>query len=235
MVLPPSDAGRDVDGLAVDDGYDCFLDVVADALDAAETLRLALADQRVDRLDLDREEAFDRFLDLALGGIDGDVERDLAVLGGECRLLRHDRRADDVVVRKLAHANRASSASTAALVRTSRLRRRMSATLMAWMGRTSICGMLRAARAKFWSSWAPSTISALFQFKLPNWARRPAVLASLAASVSTIDSSPALALAESACFSAKARTFLGRSISWLRTTGPKALPPPRNCGARRLP
>src|SRR3569623_2067176 len=142
---PPSDAGRDVDRLAVDEGYDCFLDVVADAPDVAEPLRLALADQRVDGLHLDREEPFDGFLDLRLGRGDRDGEDHLAVLGGERRLFGHHRRADDVVVRVLAHANRASSASTAALVRTSRLRRRISATLMPWKGSTSICGMLRAA------------------------------------------------------------------------------------------
>ena len=35
--------------------------------------------------------------------------------------------------------------------------------------------------------------------------------------------------------SASLRTFLGRSLAWLRTTGPNALPPPRNCGAASLP
>ena len=46
---------------------------------------------------------------------------------------------------------------------------------------------------------------------------------------------PSLALADSACRSASARTFFGRPISWLRTTGPKARPPPRNCGTRAEP
>src|SRR5690349_12009879 len=44
-----------------------------------------------------------------------------------------------------------------------------------------------------------------------------------------------LALAESACFRPRARTFFGRSCAWLRTTGPKARPPPRNCGADWAP
>src|SRR5262249_26051683 len=35
-------------------------------------------------------------------------------------------------------------------------------------------------------------------------------------------------LAESACLSASARTFLGRPKAWLRGVGPKARPPPRN-------
>src|SRR3954451_11246138 len=42
--------------------------------------------------------------------------------------------------------------------------------------------------------------------------------------------SPSLALAESACLRASARTFFGRSVACERTTGPKARPPPRNCG-----
>src|SRR5215471_18943752 len=46
---------------------------------------------------------------------------------------------------------------------------------------------------------------------------------------------PSLALAESACLSASARTFLGRSMAWLRTTGPKERPPPRNRFTRAEP
>ena len=40
---------------------------------------------------------------------------------------------------------------------------------------------------------------------------------------------------DSAVRRASWRTFFGRSEAWLRTTGPKALPPPRNCGAASLP
>src|SRR6201996_5569856 len=47
--------------------------------------------------------------------------------------------------------------------------------------------------------------------------------------------SPSLALADSACLRASARTFFGRSVAWERTTGPKARPPPRNCGTRAEP
>ncbi len=57
-----------------------------------EALHLALADEGVDRLDLDREERLDGGLDLGLGGIDRDVEHDLAVLGRERRLFGDDRR-----------------------------------------------------------------------------------------------------------------------------------------------
>src|SRR5262245_51268950 len=47
--------------------------------------------------------------------------------------------------------------------------------------------------------------------------------------------SPSLALADSACLRASARTFFGRSVACERTTGPKARPPPRNCGTRAEP
>src|SRR4029453_14760157 len=41
--------------------------------------------------------------------------------------------------------------------------------------------------------------------------------------------------ADSAVRRASLRTFFGRSEAWLRTAGPKAFPPPRNCGAASLP
>src|SRR6185369_5935792 len=62
-----------------------------------------------------------------------------------------------------------------------------------------------------------------------------AVLGSLSVAVSTTISLPSAALADSAVRSASLRTFLGKSWAWLRTTGPNALPPPRNCGAASLP
>src|SRR5215470_2647734 len=46
---------------------------------------------------------------------------------------------------------------------------------------------------------------------------------------------PSLALAESACLRASARTFLGKPISWLRGVGPKARPPPRKMLTRAEP
>src|SRR6185312_6219323 len=232
---PPLDAGRDVDRLAFDQRHDSFLDVVADAEAITEALYLALADMGVDGLDLHREQCLDGFLDLRLGRVHRHVEDHLVVVGHIGRLFGDDRRADHVVIRIFAHAKRASSASRAALVKTSLRRRRMSATLMPCTGSTSMFGMLRAASAKFASTVAPSMISAFSHSSLPNWPRSVAVLASLLATVSRIAISPALALAESACFSARVRTFLGRSIAWLRGVGPKARPPPRNCGALRSP
>src|SRR5690606_7274505 len=194
-----------------------------------------LADEGVDGLHLDREQRLDGGLDLGLGGVDRHVKNDLTVFRSQRRLFGDHRVTDDVVVPQDAHANRASSASSAALVRTSLWRRRMSTTLIPCTGSTSICGMLRAASAKFWSTVAPSMISALAQSSLLNLARRPAVFGSLLATESTITISPARAFADSAWRSARARTFLGRSMAWLRGVGPKARPPPRNCGALRSP
>src|SRR6185437_6113110 len=106
---------------------------------------------------------------------------------------------------------------------------------MPWIGSTSMFGMLRAAAAKPSCTSAPSMISALVRPSPEKWPIRALVLAasSLAASMTT--RSPSLALAESACLRASARTFFGRSVAWERTTGPKARPPPRNCGTRAEP
>ena len=57
----------------------------------------------------------DRRLDLRLRGVASHVEYDLVLLGDLRRLLGDRRSADDVVEMFLAHLNRASSASTAAL------------------------------------------------------------------------------------------------------------------------
>src|SRR5690606_18654975 len=181
------------------------------------------------------EQLLDGGLDLGLVGIDRHVENDLVVFRSQRRLFGHDGVADDVVSAELVHANLASSASSAALVRTSLSRLRIDTTLIPCTGSTSICGMLRADRAKFWSTAAPSMISALVQASLPKVASRPAVLASFCATLSTTISEPDLALDDRACFSARARTFLGRSMAWLRGVGPNARPPPRNCGALRSP
>src|SRR5215471_1513224 len=106
---------------------------------------------------------------------------------------------------------------------------------MPWIGSTSMFGMLRAAAAKPLCSSAPSMISALVRPRPEKWPIRALVLAasSLAASMTT--RSPSLAFAESACLSASARTFFGRPVACERTTGPKARPPPRNCGTRAEP
>src|SRR6202008_3736913 len=106
---------------------------------------------------------------------------------------------------------------------------------MPWIGSTSMFGMLRAAAAKPLCNSAPSMISALVRPSPEKCPIRALVLAasSLAASMTT--RSPSLALADSACLRAIARTFFGRPVAWERTTGPKARPPPRNCGTRAEP
>src|SRR5512138_3121390 len=95
--------------------------------------------------------------------------------------------------------------------------------------------MLAAALAKFLSTSAPAMTSTLDTPSLPKWPLSWAVLGSLSAALSTTISLPSAALADSAVRSASLRTFFGRSCAWLRTTGPNALPPPRNCGAASLP
>src|SRR6185437_2185417 len=123
---PSSNTRRHVDLRALGEGDDRLLIVRALAEPAAEALLLAADAQRVDGLDLDAEEAFDRRLDLALGRGQRHAEDDLAVLGGGRRLLGDDRRADDRVHRlarqlrlgrrndaKPAHLSRASRCCTA--------------------------------------------------------------------------------------------------------------------------
>src|ERR1700722_19065077 len=78
-------------------------------------------------------------------------------------------------------------------------------------------------------------MSALLSAALSKEARKALVLGSAISALSQIMIAPSRALAESACLSARARTFLGRSCACERTTGPIALPPPRNCGTRAEP
>src|SRR3954447_9643417 len=106
---------------------------------------------------------------------------------------------------------------------------------MPWIGSTSMFGMLRAAAAKPLCSSAPSMINALVRPRPEKCPVSVLVLASLIATLSTTIRPPSFAFAESAWRSASARTFFGRSWAWLRTTGPKARPPPRNCGTRAEP
>src|SRR5262249_36660151 len=95
-------------------------------------------------------------------------------------------------------------------------------------GSTSMLGMLRVASRKLASTSAPSTIRALSRPSLASWSRTALVFASLADTASSTMMPPSCALAESAWRSASARTFLGRSMAWLRGVGPNERPPPRN-------
>src|SRR5712691_6463153 len=102
-------------------------------------------------------------------------------------------------------------------------------------GSTSTSGMLRAASAKLLSTAAPSMISALLSPSLTRFFCSEAVLASFTLAFSSTMMPPSLALADSACLRARARTFLGRSIAWLRGVGPNERPPPRNRLTRAEP
>src|SRR6266511_334606 len=88
-------------------------------------------------------------------------------------------------------------------------------------------GMLRAASAKLASICAPSMMSALVSPSLVKFFRSIAVLPSFTVALSSTMRPPSLALADSACLSASARTFFGSSIAWLRGVGPNERPPPR--------
>src|SRR5215472_15699556 len=122
------EASGDVDAMPLFEGDNGLLHVRQHAAPAAEVAYLALADQGIDLLNLDVEQFLHRFLDLRFGGVRRYPEDHLVALGGKCRLLGDDRRSDDVVVARIVgrHFSRASSASSAALVRTSVFRRRMS-------------------------------------------------------------------------------------------------------------
>src|SRR5437588_7538924 len=125
-MMNSSEARRHVEPLAFSEGHICLLGIAEPRRPALEALDLALAHQRIDGLDLDTEQAFDRRLDLGLCRRPADIEEDLIVLGNLGSLFGDRRTANDVVEMFLGHLNRASSASMAALVQTSFLRRSMS-------------------------------------------------------------------------------------------------------------
>src|SRR5262245_50903745 len=94
-------------------------------------------------------------------------------------------------------------------------------------GSTSMFGILRAARAKLASSSAPSMMSALVSPSLAKLFCSAPVLPFFTVAFSSTMMPPSLALADNACLRASARTFLGRSIAWLRGVGLNERPPPR--------
>src|ERR1700678_1348461 len=127
MTLAPLQTGGHVDAIAISKRDDRLLHVLLASTNASKRLVLAFAQQRIDRRHLDVEQLLDRRLDLRLGRVARDLEQELVALGGESRLLRNHGSDDRVVMAHvLDHLNRASSASTAALVRTSFSRRMMS-------------------------------------------------------------------------------------------------------------
>src|ERR1051326_1940244 len=117
--------GGHVDALTLFEGHDGALAIGLLPEAALEHFPLAAAAQRVDAFDLDVEQLLHRLLDLRLGGVHGNAEDHLAVLGRRRRLLGDDRRENDVVMARIAggHLKRASRASTAARVSTNLCRR----------------------------------------------------------------------------------------------------------------
>src|SRR5262252_3213793 len=97
MVAVPLEAGRHVDGVALDESHDGLLGVAQLSTNALENLALALADDGVHRLDFDVEQNLDGRLDVSLGRGRRDLEDDLVGFGDERRLLGDDRRENDVV------------------------------------------------------------------------------------------------------------------------------------------
>src|SRR5690606_15715714 len=108
-----SETGGDVDRLTFSQCDDSLLHVLLLANEAAETLRLALADQRIDGLDLHTEKRLDGSLDLRLGSILGNVENNLVLFRYQRRLFGDRGRYDHIVVAKIGHLKRSSRASTA--------------------------------------------------------------------------------------------------------------------------
>src|SRR5262249_25893727 len=218
-----------VDLMAFFEGDDRALDQRLLTHGPLESLNLAFAQMRIDALYFDVEQLLDRLLDLRLGRIPGNLEHHLVPLRSERSLLGNHRRDDHVIVARIggAHLNRASNASSADFVSTSICRRRMSYTLMPCTGSTSMSGMLRAARAKFASSCAPSIMSALVSPSLAKFFRSVPVFASFTLALSRTMMPPSLALADKACLRASARTFFGRPVAWLRGVDQNERPPPR--------
>ena len=177
--------------------------------------------------------ALDRSGDLVLGGVAGDAEDDLVLLGEQRRLLGDHRRQDGVVVTGggLRSHYAASFSAEARLDRLDRVlgqhqgvggagRHRRSGRRSAARRCSGCCGRPGRSCRRL---PAPAMTRALVQPELAEGARAgPAVLASFSVRLSTTISAPALALEDSAWRRARARTFLGRSKPWLRTTGPKA-------------
>src|SRR5215471_7947554 len=117
-----------IDPVTFLEGHDRALHIGLLPDPVAEHFPLARPRERVDAFDLDVKQLLHRFLDLRFCGVLRDLEGDFVVLGSHCRLFGDHRGDDDVVVPRIAgaHLNRASSASSAALVSTKVLRRKMS-------------------------------------------------------------------------------------------------------------
>src|SRR5450631_1334547 len=118
--------------MALGEGHDCLLEVRLHTARSLIRFPLALADERIDGVDLDIEKPLDRRLYLGFCRGLANLEHNLICFRRHRCLFRNDRGDDDVVMMRVvrevrrAHLKRASNASMAAWVKTSVLRRRMS-------------------------------------------------------------------------------------------------------------
>src|SRR5690242_7515198 len=96
MSAPSADLAEDVDAVALAEGDDSALDVLALAVAEAGALALALPVQRVDVGDLDVEDLLDRDLDLGLVGQRVHLERVLVLVQQPVALLRDHGGEQDV-------------------------------------------------------------------------------------------------------------------------------------------
>src|SRR6266849_8793731 len=101
LISPNSESRGHVDAVTFFEGHHRLLDVRLLAKTALERLVLALADQRIDALDLDVEQLLHRFLDLRLGRVRRHPEHHLLALGSGRRLFGDYRRQDDVVMARI--------------------------------------------------------------------------------------------------------------------------------------
>src|SRR5699024_8978518 len=120
-------AFEELDGLGIGSQLDHGLLIAGAAArrSGALALHLAVHTQGVDLLDLDAEDLLHCLLDLALIGVNGDLEDVLLVLGGLHGLLGDDGLQDDIVS-VLHYANTSSILARAAWSTTSFLALRMS-------------------------------------------------------------------------------------------------------------
>ena len=220
--------------MAVCQSHDSLLDIALPPARSAEALDLALAHQRVDAGHLDLEERLDGGLDLGLWSpswrrlnttwLFSEAMVDFSVTTGLTMTS---------LVAKISHLNRSSRASIADFEKHQGASPQDVVDIDALDAAARHIRNVAAARRKFWSISAPPIISALVRPSLAKLSTSAFVLALSSMSVVDDDQCRGPGPWPKVRASDRAReTFLGRSIAWLRVTGPWALPPPRNCGAR---
>src|SRR5450755_639114 len=107
-----------IEAFAFGERHICFLDIREKCFAALERTNLALADESVHAVNFYVEQAFNSSFDLRLGCAACHVENNLVMHCNHSTLFSDRWALDDGVKMFFAHLKRASSASTAALVRT---------------------------------------------------------------------------------------------------------------------